>query len=510
MTTRRYSFDSDPHPLFSTYSAGNFAEVAPERLSIMSWSLIGDPVERGCRALVVRLWPRATWQTGSHYTFVGYFACRPYHNLSAFCHFGRDVPGVRAGDVTASYFEDSAVPELPARLARGQLGRAGAVPRMIRLVADLRPRIVRLAARTAETEGMARRALRGGGALSLGAVAESARMLLDAVWELHYTATFAVVPLRSIHRSLGERVVDYWDDIEPWLARPRELVWSELHDFQQLAMPLGPGDFLRHAFYEIADDREPWSRWSGTVGESGIASAPRRPDPDVAEVAWDVMPWAKLAMLPQLTRLLGDAMAAREATKSLAMRVLHVFRMVVPAVAEAVGLRSEDWPYLTIGELLGDERPALLERVAASRRAECAEAVEQALADTFVPGRDDPSLAGADDPGSPAPGGRAHPARGISPGVARGTVVTSAAPDGLPQGMPKVLVCERIDADVAPLLTEIGGVVTARGSLLSHVAILMREHGIPAVVGHELVRDLRAGQQIEINGNTGEVMLLDG
>ena len=98
MTDARLAIDTDAHPLFPVYSAGNFGEVAPERLSIAAWSLIGDPVERGCRELAATLWPRATWHTGSHYVFVGYFRCRPYHNLSAFCHMGCEVPGTTVED----------------------------------------------------------------------------------------------------------------------------------------------------------------------------------------------------------------------------------------------------------------------------------------------------------------------------------------------------------------------------------------------------------------------------
>ena len=36
MTGRPVSVDTDPHPYFRIYSAGNFGEVAPQRLSPMS------------------------------------------------------------------------------------------------------------------------------------------------------------------------------------------------------------------------------------------------------------------------------------------------------------------------------------------------------------------------------------------------------------------------------------------------------------------------------------------
>jgi pyruvate,water dikinase len=95
-------------------------------------------------------------------------------------------------------------------------------------------------------------------------------------------------------------------------------------------------------------------------------------------------------------------------------------------------------------------------------------------------------------------------ARGVSPGRISGMVVF---PDGdLPPGdVPVVLVCESADADVAPLLAFVGGVVTQRGSDMSHIAILAREHRIPAVVGSAIVPELKPGDIVTIDGSTGEV-----
>jgi pyruvate,water dikinase len=52
------------------------------------------------------------------------------------------------------------------------------------------------------------------------------------------------------------------------------------------------------------------------------------------------------------------------------------------------------------------------------------------------------------------------------------------------------------------------GVITARGSALSHVSILAREYGIPAVVGHALARELQPGQEVSLDGSTGEVTVI--
>ena len=51
-----------------------------------------------------------------------------------------------------------------------------------------------------------------------------------------------------------------------------------------------------------------------------------------------------------------------------------------------------------------------------------------------------------------------------------------------------------------------GALVTDGGSLLSHAAIVAREHGIPAVVGTgNATRRLRDGQIVTVDGNRGVV-----
>jgi pyruvate,water dikinase len=58
---------------------------------------------------------------------------------------------------------------------------------------------------------------------------------------------------------------------------------------------------------------------------------------------------------------------------------------------------------------------------------------------------------------------------------------------------------------VAPLLGFVDGVLTERGSEMSHIAILAREHRIPAVVGYADAGQLKPGDLITIDGGSGEV-----
>jgi phosphohistidine swiveling domain-containing protein len=498
--TRRASLDTHPHPVFGSYSAGNFAEVAPPRLSIMSWSLLGDPVERAVRDFTRRMWPAASWQTGSHYVFVGYFNCRPYHNLAAFCHMARELPGLTAQDVTSSYFEDAPAPVLPRGLRGSSLARARAVPRMVRELVSLRPRLAEIEGRVVELEEGVRDALSAGSAPALGACLACAAETLDRVWALHYSTTLALVPLRALHGALGRRVLTHWPEIEPWLGRPGELVWGVLADMRTTGLPGRPAEFLDRGFYEVADDLEPWRDYALQRTVGGHAQEPSRAWLDPGVAIWDIEPLAKATLLPQLNRVLSDTMTRREDSKSLAMRCMHVFRGLIPPLAREAGLAERMWPYLTLSEIADAHRHDDLNARAERRCLLCAEALE----------RDAPEELLFNEL-KPRRGALRHAprrARGISPGQVTGMVVDRASA-AMECGAPKVLVCESADADVQPILPLVDGVLTTHGSALSHVAILVREYGIPAVVGHPLTCELLPGQWVAIDGTKGEVRIVE-
>jgi pyruvate,water dikinase len=504
MTEGRLSIDTDVHPRFPVYSAGNFGEVAPERLSIAAWSLIGDPVERGCRALAQMLWPRATWYTGSLYVFVGYFRCRPYHNLSAFCHMGCEVPGTSVEDVIGSYFEDAPEPERPKGVGAGALGRAGGVWRIAREGVSLRGALTEAEGRVHLLEEEARRAVDSGSEFALGACWERAGALLPDIWKIHYTTTLGLVPLRAAQRGIGRRALGYWPELEPWLNRPQELVWSMLHDASQDPTPLAAGEFLDRAFYEVADEHEPWATYATRHGTGQLAEPAAERD-DLREVAWGILPRSRRALLPQLDRLVSDTMSSRENSKSMAMRCMHVFRRLLPLAAESAGVAAADWPYLTVGELDGSLAPAEAGERAARRRAECERALAEEAPELVAPG-----VRGGAPIAAPEREKRFGRGRGVSPGLATGVVVSPSSPqlDGDLNGARRILVCDSADADIQPLLPQMSGVITARGSALSHVSILAREYGVPAVVGHALARELKPGQEVSLDGTTGEVTVI--
>ncbi|MER5211590.1 PEP/pyruvate-binding domain-containing protein [Streptomyces sp. NPDC002838] len=103
-------------------------------------------------------------------------------------------------------------------------------------------------------------------------------------------------------------------------------------------------------------------------------------------------------------------------------------------------------------------------------------------------------------------GGRGDGMRGVSRGRAVGTVwdgTGTPPPDA-------VLVVRTLDPALAPLLPGLTGLVAQTGSPLSHLAVLAREFGLPAVVGAmDAVRRFPPGSRLTVDGTTGDVQLGD-
>jgi pyruvate, orthophosphate dikinase len=107
---------------------------------------------------------------------------------------------------------------------------------------------------------------------------------------------------------------------------------------------------------------------------------------------------------------------------------------------------------------------------------------------------------------------------GASPGLASGAIVTSpdvavARAEG---GDAVILVRAETSPDDVHGMAKAAGILTARGGLASHAAVVARGWGIPAVVGASAVevgedgiriadRTIPVGEVISIDGSTGEV-----
>jgi rifampicin phosphotransferase len=96
---------------------------------------------------------------------------------------------------------------------------------------------------------------------------------------------------------------------------------------------------------------------------------------------------------------------------------------------------------------------------------------------------------------------------GASPGVYEGAVRVIRDVDELPavqQG--EVLVASSTGSTFNVVLPLIGALVTERGGVLSHAAIVSREYGLPGVVGCVgATSRLKTGMRVRVDGGTGEV-----
>ncbi len=501
MTALFPEIDTDPHPVFSIYSAGNFGEVAPQRLSPMSWSLVGDPMERATRRLVQRVWGTTQWCSGSNYVFVGYFGCRPYHNLSAYCHLTCEIPGMRTEDVTDAYFEGMAGPG-PNPGLRSSLARRGAgIPRLIRELCAVRMQLALLEQDLALLEEHTWESLRTRSEAGLMDVLIRARDVLDRAWASHIVTTAGLVPLRAMQRKLNARLLDHAEEIGPWLGHPSELVWRRLHQSAALDADRGEGSFLHSAFYEVADSHKPWSTYAVRHSIPAVDTELRSVMVSPGDALLGMLARSRKLPVQSVARIVGETMGDREHSKSLVMRTLHVFRRALPLLSDLWDLEEGRWPYLMVGEMLQLHREPTLMEAAEPRRTACEEALAAPMPESFDSIHR--ALAASGRSPAPVPAAPARRSRGVAPGVASGTLI-HADVEELPDG-PCILVCESADADVAPLLPYVAGVLSVRGSELSHIAILCRELGLPVVVGFEPAMTIPVGTPLSIDGSTGKV-----
>ncbi len=110
----------------------------------------------------------------------------------------------------------------------------------------------------------------------------------------------------------------------------------------------------------------------------------------------------------------------------------------------------------------------------------------------------------------PTPTARQLCGTGASVGIVEGEVliVRQLADAGAIQ-LNTIVVVPYTDAGWAPLLSRASGILSEVGGRLSHGAIVAREYGIPAVMNiTNATQQLRNGQRIRLNGETGVVELL--
>ena len=95
---------------------------------------------------------------------------------------------------------------------------------------------------------------------------------------------------------------------------------------------------------------------------------------------------------------------------------------------------------------------------------------------------------------------------GAGGGTGSGPVTYDA--DDPPKG--SVLVTTTLSPGLGPLLPRLAGIVSETGSVLSHLAILAREAGVPTVVGYAGAKeDLPEAAVVFVDGDAGRVTIQD-
>jgi pyruvate,water dikinase len=114
---------------------------------------------------------------------------------------------------------------------------------------------------------------------------------------------------------------------------------------------------------------------------------------------------------------------------------------------------------------------------------------------------------GEDEPSS----GETVRGRPASPGVYEGRARIVHGASGIARIREgDVLVADATSPAFNVVLPLLGAIVTDRGGILSHAAIVAREFGIPAVVGSDdATRRIPDGARVRVDGGAGEVTVLD-
>lgn len=195
----------------------------------------------------------------------------------------------------------------------------------------------------------------------------------------------------------------------------------------------------------------------------------------------------------------------RETSRLNRSRLYGMVREIFLHIAENLHAQGtidnvSDIFYLTIDEVLGDDMAQAKERIA-NRKEQYAALPAKAPANRVI--LEDGKL-----PISSREIVRAGAMSGtpVSTGIVEGEVLVVLDPTQVASTKDKILVTRTTDPGWVFLLAHAKGIISEKGSLLSHTAIIARELSIPAVVGVPGVTEqLVTGQRVVLNGDTGTI-----
>jgi rifampicin phosphotransferase len=486
MKTPRFSVDTPPVTGEAVLSAANFREVAPEILSPLSFSLIGAGMELAFRAVAEKT---GIVIEGPNPEYLAFRAFRPYHVMSEIDKFVARMPVMTRSDVWELLLGG---PPPLAGEPKEEVADARRIWNAVKVGLLLGRGNGEFSGRTAAQVARAEDAVRGvladGSPIKVGSAFELAFTAARTAWALHTRTTTLAAAAASAMRHLF--LEDYDEATATELLRVVARRAGEAAYASATAGRLPTGaDRLQN--YEVADrsDRfapfriakeaaQPLGGSAMTGGHHGEAVA--LPNGTIAGRTAN-----------KLVDLLDSLLAERERSKELGLRALHCVRLLLES--GATGIDPGDAALLGATELTRLERRAQ-QRLVDARAEELQEAATLALGpDVQEKGEDlvnipRNALTFVDTAvGTP-----------LAPGWAEGPLMIES------DGSGKDVICgERVDGNYV-LAVQPAGVITAFGSILSHVAIVCRELGIPLVAGISIPESQATGLVV-VDGWSGRV-----
>jgi pyruvate,water dikinase len=493
MILRQFSLDTPPISGDAVHSAANFREVAPELLSPLSFTLVAGGMELAFRE-IGRL-------TGERYDgptpeYVAYIAYRPFHVMSSIDRFLARLPIVERDDVWELLLGG------PPPLAGEPRERtAKPLEAFYGLRALLHGRRNGTAAGeasylVAQAEDRLLRARRDRSPVQAALGLDVAFRAAHAAWALHTRTTTVAAAAAAGLRRLFEQ--DYDDDTATDLIRHAARRGSEAAVASASAGRVSV-DLDRLSSYEVADGSERFGRFRsvtatarplGTQGmlASGLGAGGGNGSAEVVTLPRTT--WAGRVAHRWLDAL-DSCLAERERSKELGLRSLHCVRLLLESgAAEAAPEDAALLGQAEIGRLPRAERQRLV-----AQRAEELE-VAATLSVHFDLEERGHELHPLRRPAERFTGSAVG--NPLAPGWAEGTAVGEAT-----GGRDEIVCGQRVDGNYV-LAVQPAGVVSAFGSLLSHVAIVCRELGIPLVSGIQVDPDDAHGDLL-VDGWTGTV-----
>ena len=483
-TLPTFSLDTPPADADSLHSGHNFREVAPELLSPFSWSIIGAGMEQGFRAAARDFGRQKPHGARPH--FVSYYGFRPYFAMTGVERLADELLFVDPADIWDLLLGGPG-PTISREKRPGRLHRAARLPGALSFLRTNSHAFGEAQAQLDAAERAVLAALDSGSAWQTGVACEAAVAAGRSAWSLHIRTTSVALVAASAVRALL-RV--QFDD-----ATALELLRASAHrkdDGQGGSARVGAlnieADRLNN--YEVADASEPFSRFSAVALSAAASVLQGRTGPGKALVAEPATVPTGTALGPvfeRAVRFLGLALGERERSKEVGLRALHCTRLLLdrgmfgadPGTASLLGVTE-------LRDLGEKQRRRLVD----SRLEELDEAAQLDYPVDLLHSRRGPAEL-------PRPSAAATGAgTALAPGWAEGVLVRES--DG---EAGRIVVGDRVDGNyVLAVLPD--GVVSRYGSVLSHVAIVCRELGIPFVAGIPVPKE-QLGRTGVVDGWTG-------